>query len=145
MWLQTCLRTVWEELILKLSNKQDIRFVITTQTMEEERASTWGLPASLFWKLCHRWADFLCRISGSTQEAVLEHIQSVCNVLQQFPGWTTHFLETVCNGIWGTFSLIWWVCQQQHVYKHHHIKKVMQCSVLVYTRCSTPGISCSII
>ncbi len=33
---------------------------------------------------------------------------------------------TVCNGVWDTFSLVWWVCQkcqQQHVYKPRGIKE----------------------
>ncbi len=51
------------------------------------------------------------------------------NILLRFLGWTTCFLETVCNGVWDTFSLVWWVCQkcqpnqQQHVYKPHGIKE----------------------
>ncbi len=53
----------------------------------------------------------------------------VPNVLLRFLGWTTCFLETVCNGIWDTFSLVWWVCQkcqpnqQQRVYKPSGIKE----------------------
>ncbi len=51
----------------------------------------------------------------------------VPNVLLRFLGWTC-FLETVCNGVWDTFSLVWWVChkcepnQQQHEYKPRGIK-----------------------
>ncbi len=53
----------------------------------------------------------------------------VPNVLLRFPGWTTCFLETVCKGVWDTFSLVWWLyqkCQpnqQQHVYKPRGIKE----------------------
>ncbi len=54
----------------------------------------------------------------------------VPNVLLWFPGWTICFLETVCNGVWDTFSLVWWVCQkcqpnqQQSVYKPRGIKEI---------------------
>ncbi len=75
-------------------------------------------------------------------------LKLVCNVLLRFPGWTTCFLETVYNGVWDTFSLVWWVChkyqpnQQQHVYKPRCIKETahtMSPSEVVYkcVRCSS--------
>ncbi len=36
----------------------------------------------------------------------------VPNVLLRFLGWTTCFPETVCNRVWDTFSLVWWVCKK---------------------------------
>ncbi len=36
----------------------------------------------------------------------------VPNVLPRFLGWMTCFLETVCNRVWDTFSLVWWECQK---------------------------------
>ncbi len=56
-------------------------------------------------------------------------LRPVPNVLLRFSGWATCFLETVCNRVWDTFSLVWWVCQkcqpnqQQHLYKPRGIKE----------------------